>query len=93
MDERLDGVQARPAHRLLGREALVEDPGDRLEQRASEPRPAGGAGRELEAGAVEDDHRRHHARHPLAGNERSLQQVGLAEHAVQVQIETGQEVA
>ena len=37
--------------------------------------------------------RRHHALHPLAGLERADEEVGLAEHAVQVHLEVRQEVA
>ena len=37
--------------------------------------------------------RRHHARHPSARLELAAEQVGLAEHAVQVEVEAGEEVA
>jgi len=47
-----------------------------------------GADRELEPAVPgEGERRRHHALHPRAGHERLPHEVGLAEHAVQMQVE------
>jgi hypothetical protein len=86
-------MQPWPLDRLLGRETLVERSGEHLDERASQACPAGRAADEDEAVAVQDDGRRHHAAHPPAGLERPPDQVGLAEHAVQVEVEPRQPVA
>ncbi len=86
-------VEPLPRDRGLGVEPLVEDPRDDLEHRAPEPRAAGGAGREHDAVFVQCQARRHHAPHAVAGLERPADQVGLPEHAVEVQVEAGDEVA
>ena len=78
---------------VLRLEPLVEDPGDDQEQRAPQSRAAGGAGREHDPVPVECQRRRHHARHPVSWLEALGEEIGLAEHAVQVQVEPGQEVA
>ena len=74
-------------------ETLVEDPGGDADERGAQPGAAGRADREREAVAVDRDARRHHALHPRAWLERDAVQVDLAEHAVQVQVVAGQEVA
>ena len=71
----------------------MQDLREHAHQCRAEARPACRAERELEPVVVEDDGGRHHARHPLTGPERLADEVGLAEHAVQVQVEPGQEVA
>ena len=75
-----------------GEQALVEDPREHLRQCGAEARAARRAGRQDEAVRVERDRRRHHAGHPPAGLERADEQLGLAEHAVQVDVVAGQEV-
>jgi hypothetical protein len=86
-------VQPPARNRLACRETLVEHSCGDLDQGATKARPAGRADRELEAAVAQDDTRSHHAAHPVAGLERAADQVGLAEHAVQVQVERWQEVA
>ena len=88
------GVEARPVDRLLRLEALVEDPGEharrapcaaasrrRPRPRATRPSPSSAS-----VGAIMLS-----IRSPGASGPR--EEVGLAEHAVQVQVEPGQEVA
>ena len=86
-------MEARPVDRVLRLEPFVQDARDHLQKRAAQARPAGGPCCECDSSAVEGQARRHHARHPLAGLERPGKQVGLAEHAVQMQVEAGHEVA
>jgi hypothetical protein len=82
-----DGVDATAIDGGLRLESLVEDPGGHRDESAAQPRAACGAEREHEPCVVEHDGRRHHARHALARLERAEEQVDLAEHAVQVQVE------
>ncbi len=77
---------------LLRLDALVEDRRGDRDQGGAEARAAGGADREHEAALVEREARRHHALHPVAGLERTMAEVGLAEHAVQVEVEAGEPV-
>jgi hypothetical protein len=42
MDEVADGMEARTVHGIAGAQALVEESGEHLDERAAEPRPAGG---------------------------------------------------
>ena len=81
-------VQTRAGDSLLGIEPLVEDSRCDLNEGAAKPRTTGRAQREDEPGGIEGQARGHHASHPLAGLERPTDQVALAEHAVQVQVET-----
>ena len=74
-------------------EPFVQDSGGDLDEGAAEPRAPGRAERKDEPLVVEGEARRHHAAHPLAGLERPANQVGLAQHAVQMQIESRQEIA
>ncbi len=76
-----------------GAESLVEDSGRDAHERGAKPGPAGRADREQEAVSIERDARRHHALHPVTGLHRPVQQVDLAEHAVQVEVEAGELVA
>ena len=85
-------MDARPVDGRLRVEALVEDRRRDADERGTQPRAAGGADRECQAGAVEREAGRHHALHPRARLERADEQVGLAEHAVQMQVETRQPV-
>src|SRR5437764_728502 len=59
----------------------------------SKTRSTGGADRQLQAVVSQDDTRSHHAAHPLTRLERPAEEIGLAQHAVQVQVETGNVVA
>ena len=93
MDEAGRRVQPRPRHRSVGLEPLVQDSRDDLNQRAAQPRPACRAGGEHDPVCVDGDARRHHARHPLARLEPSADEIGLAEHAVQMEVEPGKEIA
>ena len=93
VDDLARRVEPRPVDGLLRREALVQDPREHLRERRPEPGAPGGAGGEHEPLAVERDGRRHHARHALAGIERPDEQVGLPEHAVQVDVVARKEVA
>ena len=86
-------MQPWPRHRLARRKPLVQYPCRRLDQRTAKTRPAGRSDRQLQGVLAEDDGRRHHAAHPLPRLQRSAEEVGLAEHAVQVQVEPGHEVA
>ena len=72
---------------------FVEDARGHRQEGSSQPRAAGRADRELEPVAAENERRCHHAVHPGAGLERPAQQVGLAEHAVQMHVEARQPVA
>ena len=88
------GMEARPRDRVLRprapRRARPRRPGRaRCAAGSRRPRRPRAAGRPVR---VERDGRRHHARHPGAGLELAAKQVGLAEHAVQVQVEAGEEV-
>jgi hypothetical protein len=93
VDDLAGRVQARAVDRLLGGEALVQDSREDLREGGPKPRASGGAGGEHEPAVVEGDRRGHHALHPLPGLERPDQQVGLAEHAVQVEVVAREEVA
>jgi hypothetical protein len=86
-------VQPPARHCLAGREPFVEHSCGDLDQGATKARPAGRADRQLEAAVSQDDTWSHHAANPVAGLERAPDQIGLAEHAVQVQVEPWQEVA
>ena len=86
-------MEARPLDRLLRVDAFVEDPGRGEEQRRPQAGASRGADRQLEAAGIDEEARGHHALHPRARLQRAVQQVGLAEHAVQVQVEAGEEVA
>ena len=86
-------MEARPPDGRDRVEPFVEDPGRDADERRSQPRSARGADRQRDALVVESEARRHHALHPLAGLERLEDEVDLAEHAVQLQVEAGQEVA
>ena len=74
-------------------ETVTQDPVEHADERRAQPSAARGADRELEAVAVEHERGGHHAVHALARHERARDQIGLAEHAVQVQVEAGQPVA
>src|SRR5437764_1432722 len=63
--------------------------GGDLDQRPAKPGSAGCADRELEAVASKNEAWSHHAAHPVTRLERPADEVGFAEHAVQVQVETG----
>ena len=91
--ELADGMEARTRDGVDRLEALVQDPGGDPDERSAQPRAAGRADREREAFCVDGDARRHHALHPRARLERDAVQVDLAQHAVQVQVVAGQEVA
>jgi hypothetical protein len=93
VDERAGRMNPRTIDCGLRLETLVEDPRDDLEQRTPQPRAPGGAGREHDSVRVQCERRRHHARHPVARRELIRDQIDLAEHAVQVQVEPGNEVA
>ena len=86
-------VQAWARHDVARREPFVEHPCCDLDQRASKARSTGGADRQLQAVVSQDDTRSHHAAHPLTRLERPAEEIGLAQHAVQVQVETGNVVA
>jgi hypothetical protein len=85
--ELADGVDATTIDSGLRLEPFVEDPRRHGDESAAQPRAAGGAEREHEPRIVEHDGRRHHARHAFARLERAEEQVDLAEHAVQMQVE------
>ena len=85
----LGSVQPRPPHCFTGRQAFVEHAGGDLDQRPAKPGSAGCADRELEAVASKNEAWSHHAAHPVTRLERPADEVGFAEHAVQVQVETG----
>src|SRR2546428_71681 len=55
--------------------------------------PAGGRGGVVGAVGAEEERGRHEAGPPRAGNGRAADEVGLAEHAVEVGEEAGEEVA
>ncbi len=76
-----------------GLELFVQDSGGDADERGPEPRPAGRADGQSDPLGADGQARRHHALHPLAGPERRSVQVDLSEHAVQVQVEAGDEVA
>ena len=86
-------MEARPVDRVLGLEALVEDAGDDLQKRAAQAGAARGACRECDAVAsrASDGAIMLAIRSP--GSSGAGEQVGLAEHAVQMQVEAGHEVA
>src|SRR6185503_6942494 len=86
-------VEARTVDRLLRIEAFVEDSAQHLHERGAEARSSGRPGRNRKAVVVEDQGGGHHALHACARLERPHLQVDLAEHAVQVHVEAGQEVA
>ena len=85
-------MEPRPVDGVPGEQALVEDPREDLCQCGAEARSSGRAGRDDEPVPVERDRRRHHAGHPPSGRERPDEQIGLAQHAVQVDVVSGQEV-
>src|SRR5205823_14312368 len=86
VDQAADGMKAGALDRVLRRAAFVEDRPEHTDERGPQARAARRADGQLAAFA-EDDRRRHHAGHPLAWLQRAPDQVGLAEHAVQVQVE------
>ena len=86
-------MDARTGDCLLRGQALVENPGGDADQRRAQARAAGRADREGEPVAVDREARRHHAHHPLARLERAHEQVHLAQHRVQMQVEPGESVA
>ena len=63
-------MDARPVDRGLRLEPLVEDPGDDLQERAAQPRPAGSANREDEPSPSRARVGAIMLCHPLAGLER-----------------------
>jgi hypothetical protein len=86
-------VEARAVDGGARRQALVEDARDDSQECGPESRPSGRARRERETVAVEHQERRHHALHPRSGLEPAAQQVGFPQHAVQVQVEAGDEIS
>src|SRR6266545_1887561 len=78
---------------VLGFEPLVEDAGQGLDKRRSQARSSGCAGGQQRAVLGKDDRGSHHALHPFPRLERVHDQIDLAEHAVQVDVEARQEVA
>ncbi len=85
-------MNPRPVDRLLRCQPLVEDAGADGDERGPEPGAARRADRKREPVRVERERRRHHALHPLTRLERAHEQVLFAEHAVQMQVETREEV-
>src|SRR5439155_5043387 len=90
--DRGSGVEARAPYGRVGRQPLVEDPRYDAEQRGPQPRAAGGTRCERQPAPIDCERRRHHALHPLARVELTSNQVGLAEHAVEMEIEVRKEV-
>src|SRR5262249_21176729 len=82
-------MEARPLDCDDRVELLVEDAADDAEQRSPQARPAGGARGEHDAPVFEGKRRSHHARHSPTRLECAADEIGLAEHAVQMQIEPG----
>ena len=86
-------MEARPVDRVLHLEPPVQDAREHADERRAQSRPAGRAERELEAVLVEGERGGHHALHPRPRHERAPDEVCLAEHAVQVQVEARHPVA
>src|SRR6476469_7569970 len=92
VDHLWSGVESRTVHSNVCSEAFVEDAGDDTEECGPETRASGGATHERQPVTVEREQRRHHALHPGSRLEPAAQQVGFAQHAVEVQVEAGDEV-
>ena len=92
VDDVSRGVDPRAVDRVLRQEPLVEDAREHLRERRPQARSPRRAGREHEPVTVDGDRGGHHALHPLPGLERPDEQVGFAEHAVQVHVVARQEV-
>ena len=80
-------VEAAAVHCRLWLETLVQDPCKSLDERGAEASTPGSPAGQDRAVVVKDDRRRHHAFHPCARLERVHEQVRLAEHAVQMDVE------
>jgi hypothetical protein len=93
VDHLRSGVEARTLHSGVCSEAFVEDAGDDAQECGPETRASGRATHERQPVVVERQQRRHHALHPGSRLESTAQQVGFAEHAVEVQVEAGDEVS
>jgi hypothetical protein len=87
VDELRNRMESRAVDCRLWLQALVEDCGHDLQESAPQAGAAGCASRQCNSISIEGDGGSHHARHPLTGLQRDCHQVGLAEHAVQVQVE------
>src|SRR4051794_40840748 len=80
--------------RLLDRQPLVEHAREHADERRADTGAARGAAGEHELpGSVEGEQRGGHALHALARDERLADEVGLTEHAVELDVEAGQPVA
>ena len=82
-----------PRDRIDRLELFVQDPCGDADERGPEPRSTCRADCQGDPLAAEGQARRHHALHSLTRLERRPVQVDLSEHAVQVQVEAGDEVA
>jgi DNA-binding transcriptional LysR family regulator len=63
-----------------------------IDERCTKPRAPGGSDRELEPILVEHQRGSHHARHPGPGPHGLSDEIDLAEHAVQLQVEAGEKI-
>src|SRR6185312_10292002 len=93
IDDRPCAVEPRPFDRGYRVEPLVENAGGDADECGPEARSAGRADGQSDTVRADRHAWRHHALHPLAGPERRPDEVDLSEHAVQMEVEAGEEVA
>jgi hypothetical protein len=92
VDDVGSGVEAWTFHGSFRRQTFVEDSADDSQERSPESRSSGRPRRERQTVDVERQQRRHHALHPRSRLEPAAQQVGFAQHAVEVKVEARNEV-